>query len=925
MFKEIVALDLETTGLDPTSDAIIEVGLVRFTPRRVEEELSILVNPGMPLSSFITQLTGITDEMLADAPRFRDVRAQVEDFVGKSPVLGHNVEFDLRFLRKHGLFEYNEALDTFAIASVVLPNAGRYNLAALASALGVPIGNAHRALDDAQMTRQIYLRMMEKVSALPQALLVEINRLGEEVVWGGSRIFEDVLEETGTEIPLERNYTPRLAIKIDLPDPLVPIDPVPLLDVESIASCLEPGGEFSRYFDQYESRSQQVGMLRAVADAFAAQRHLLVEAGTGTGKSMAYLLPAFAWAENSGHRVVISTNTINLQEQLIYKDIPDVNKALGTNYHAAVLKGRSNYLCPLRLTAALRLGPRSSDDMEVMAKTLVWLASGGSGDRSEINLIGPAQSTAWSNLSAEYENCWPDRCPFFAQDACPYYMARRKAESAHVVVINHALLMADIATGSRVIPEYQHLIVDEAHHIESAATDGLSFVISEKEMVRSFRGLGTPTSGLLGQVRSNLRLILPPEQYQPVKKNLKLTADHIAAAVSLNTTLFESIDSFLADERENQPLSLYGQQQRITPGARTLERWSEIEIAWDNLRGKIQEILTGLKQLYELVQASAEEDTAFLDIEVGIRSGSQEIQNILEKLDQFFFEPDQETIYWVSLLNKPDRLRLHAAPLQVGSLIEQHLWHSKDTVIMTSATLTTGGEFDYIKKRLNAQDADELVFGSPFDYETSTLLYLLQDIPEPNEQHYQHMFTNSLTRLCKSVGGRTLVLFTSHNQLRSTARTISDPLQKEGIQVFSQNEGASRHALLESFKETERAVLLGTRSFWEGVDVPGEALSVVAIARLPFDVPRDPIIAARSETFESPFDQYMLPEAILRFRQGFGRLIRTQSDRGVVVSFDKRLLSKNYGRLFVDSLPQCTVRIGPMSNLADTCTSWLNI
>ncbi len=925
MFKEIVALDLETTGLDSGRDAIIEVGLVRFSPRRVEEEFSTLINPGRPVPPFVTQLTGITDEMLADAPRFKTVKDTIEKFVGDLPVLGHNIEFDLQFLQKHGILKYNEALDTFAVASVVMPNAGRYNLAALSSALNVPLGNAHRALDDAHMTRQIYLRMMEKVAELPPELLLEINRLGEEVVWGGGRIFEDTLEDTGLVLTGESSYTPNLSLATVPAPPLESIEPRQPLDIDTIAARLEPGGEFSRYFHEYEARSQQTGMLRAVADAFSSQRHLLVEAGTGTGKSMAYLLPAFAWAEHSGARVVISTNTINLQEQLIHKDIPDVNQALSTSYRASVLKGRSNYLCPLRLTAALRLGPRSSDDMEVLAKILVWLAWGGSGDRSEINLIGPAQASAWSSLSAEYENCWPDRCHFFAKDACPYYMARKQAESAHVVVINHALLMADIATGSRVIPDYSYLIVDEAHHIESAATHGLSFIISENEVVRIFRSLGTPTSGLLGQVRSNLRIILPQDKYQEVESILKNVSVHTASVLSLNKALFSDIEGFLAEQRENEPLSRYGQQQRITPGSRTLAGWSRIEVGWENAREEIEKVLEGLRKLYETIEQLAENYQNLLDIEVGIRSGGQEIKQVIERLDEFFFEPDIDTIYWISLLYSSDRLRLHAAPLQVGSLIEQHIWHAKDTVIMTSATLTTGGEFDYIRKRLNAEDADELVFGSPFDYETSTLLYLVKDIPEPNEQGYQYAFTGSLIRLCRAVGGRTLALFTSHSQLRATAKAISGPLQKEGIQVYSQHEGASRHALLENFKETERAVLLGTRSFWEGVDVPGEALSVVAIARLPFDVPRDPIIAARSEMFESPFGEYLLPEAILRFRQGFGRLIRTQSDRGMVISFDKRLLSKDYGRLFIDSLPQCTIREGTMDQLAPSAARWLNL
>jgi len=241
MFKEIVALDLETTGLDSGRDAIIEVGLVRFSPRRVEEEFSTLINPGRPVPPFVTQLTGITDEMLADAPRFKTVKDTIEKFVGDLPVLGHNIEFDLQFLQKHGILKYNEALDTFAVASVVMPNAGRYNLAALSSALNVPLGNAHRALDDAHMTRQIYLRMMEKVAELPPELLLEINRLGEEVVWGGGRIFEDTLEDTGLVLTGESSYTPNLSLATVPAPPLESIEPRQPLDIDTIAARLEPG------------------------------------------------------------------------------------------------------------------------------------------------------------------------------------------------------------------------------------------------------------------------------------------------------------------------------------------------------------------------------------------------------------------------------------------------------------------------------------------------------------------------------------------------------------------------------------------------------------------------------------------------------------------------------------------------------------
>jgi DNA polymerase-3 subunit epsilon/ATP-dependent DNA helicase DinG len=258
--------------------------------------------------------------------------------------------------------------------------------------------------------------------------------------------------------------------------------------------------------------------------------------------------------------------------------------------------------------------------------------------------------------------------------------------------------------------------------------------------------------------------------------------------------------------------------------------------------------------------------------------------------------------------------------------MERHLWYEKTSLVVTSATLSTGGEFDYLKERLNAYDVDELSLGSPFDYETAALLYLVNDIPEPGDRHgHQRALESGLINLCQATGGRTLVLFTAYNQLRETAQAITPILAKAGIAVFEQGQGASRHALLETFRSTEQAVLLGTRAFWEGVDVPGEALSVLVIAKLPFDVPSDPIVAARAETFDDSFYQYSLPEAILSFRQGFGRLIRTQSDRGVVAVFDRRVLTKRYGHFFIDSLPPCTTRVGPLADLPRTAAQWLNL
>ena len=927
----LVALDLETTGLDPELDAIIEIGAVRFQGPRVDREWSSLINPGRPLPPFITQLTGIDDSMLASAPRMREVVDQLREFVGEDPILGHQVEFDLSFLRRRGLFADNSALDTYDLASVVLPDADRYSLASLAAALAIPVRTSHRALDDARATMQVYQRLFSQLLELPPELLQQLAALAPEVDWSGGWILEDALDqlvESGVSLP-----KPELRPWAEFPPPgqefpaLKPAAERRPLDIEGLAAALEPGGAMAQAFPGYEHRSQQVKMLSAVAAALSQGQHLLVEAGTGTGKSMAYMIPAFAWAQTNGERVLVSTNTLNLQDQLIYKDVPDLQRALGQEYRAAVLKGRGNYLCPRRFSALRRLGARTPEEARVLAKVMVWLHQGGSGDVGEITLRGPAEAGVWSRLASDASECSMEACMLHTGGICPYYRARRGAESAHVVIVNHALLLADITTGNRVIPDYQHLIVDEAHHLESATTRGLSFQVSEGELLRSLRELGGPEGGLLGRLVRLAQRELEAQESGRVKAAVMALSELAGECLERSPGLFSALSGFLERKRDGRPLGRYGQQERVVPSTRTLPEWSVVEIAWEALREPMGQVASELNQLSESVQNLAEGGLeAAEDLAFALRSTARSIAEIVASLNETIFEGDSQRIYWLQVQGEPPRLSVHAAPLAVGPLVEKYLWHEKEAVIMTSATLATAGEFDYIRHRLNADDAEELLLGSPFDFETSTMLYLINDIPEPAEgRAYQRQVESGLVALCTATAGRTLVLFTSNEQLNTTARAISPHLNAQGIQVLTQSAGASRHALLESFKSSEGAVLLGTRSFWEGVDVPGPALSILAIVRLPFDVPSDPIIAARSETFEDPFREYSLPEAILRFRQGFGRLIRTRSDRGVVVSFDRRLLSKPYGQTFLASLPDCTRRVGPMSALPREAARWLNL
>jgi ATP-dependent DNA helicase DinG len=938
--KIIVALDIETTGLNPEKDAVIEVGLIRYHGDREEARWSSFVNPGCRIPPVITQLTGITDAMVADAPGIKDLLPAIREFVGDSTLLGHNVAFDLAFFRKQRMWADQDSVDTYELASALLPRAPRYNLGALCAHLGIPASPSHRAMDDAFAAFALYRALADLARALPTAFLAEMVRFGQDVVWGGGSLME---ESYATRLKEEGALAKTPGIQFPIFDAgpgraifgggegaatvkkLVPAETPTALDPEIMAGLLDTHGPFGAAFPGYERRSPQMEMTAAVTNAFSQSTHLMVEAGTGTGKSLAYLIPAVHWALTNGERVVISTNTINLQDQLLQKDFPDLIRVLGLDARAAVLKGRSNYICPRKFDALRRRGPQTADEMRVLSKTILWLTETSSGDRSEINLNGPAERAVWAELSAEDELCSPDGCPLFGRKTCPFLRARVAAESAHILIVNHALLVADLASENRVLPDYRYLVVDEGHQLESAATDGLSFRCAWSDLERSLYELGNARSGWLGMLSTRAKKKdVAPESAAFVRACVDDLTAAIESAIRTGRVFFQSIDQFVAGQIDGPPKE-YTLQYRIVSAVRTQPGWESVEEAWENMRAAFSDAARIAAALAEKIRGGETEDEENgNELSLLIGGWARRMAMTVDSIHQMIAKPNAQMINWVEIPRDRDVRTLYSAPLHVGPLVEKFLWHTKNSVVLTSATLTAAGEFDYLRERLNADEAETLVVGSPFDYETSALLYLATDMPEPKDTRaYQHALNRALVELCKATRGRALVLFTSYSQLRQTAQVIQGPLAREGIIVYEQGEGASRHALLETFKSAEQAVLLGTRSFWEGVDVPGQALSVLALTKLPFDVPSDPIVASRSETFEDPFSQYSLPEAILRFRQGFGRLIRTKTDRGVAVVFDRRILTKAYGRSFVASLPECTREQGSLADLPARAVRWL--
>ena len=944
MSRIYISLDLETTGLNPERDAITEIGVVKFRDEQVLDTWSSLVNPQRPIPYNIQQLTGITQEDVDSAPSLPAVSGTLLSFIKEYPIVGHSVSFDLGFLKSQGLFLGNRAIDTFELASILLPHVARYSLGKLAEALDIRFPTRHRALEDALATKDLFLALVERASMLDLSVIQEINRLATRINWSLRQVFRD-LERTKSRAVFTGSIGQQLLAKGALDGkgslslltreegrPLKPSsDGRKPVDADELAATLEEDGVFAQNFPGYEHRPQQVEMLRLVAQAFNKSHHLLVEAGTGTGKSIAYLLPAACFAAQNGERVVISTNTINLQEQLYAKDIPDLQRLLPFEFKATLLKGRSNYICLRRLAAFRRSGPSSIEEMRLLAKILVWLPSTVTGDRAELFMPNYKEQAVWRRVCADAETCLSDQCSYRKKDRCFFYGARREAERSHLIVVNHALLLSDVAVENRVLPKYRYLIVDEAHHLEASTTSQLSFVVRRKQMERLLNGLsqnlgkGKPV-GFLAELLTRYHGKTPKDVKEKVERHVNGLQGEVEAARRLLYKFFNRLNSFL--EEHGQSKGPYNQRIRLMGGIRVQPAWANVEIAWDNLARHLFSIGKGLERLSSELDAGpgslAEGVPDQEDLLQELLSYISRVRDLYEQMNALIVQPSSAGIYWAEVSAKDGEVSLHAAPLHVGPLVQKHLFMPKECVILTSATLRTEGEFDYIRERLNAWEAEEAAVGSPFDYASSTLLYLPTDIPEPYQPYYQRTVEQALINLCRATRGRTLVLFTSYSQLRSTSKAISRLLAEAEIVVYTQGGGGSRKQLLENFRTTPRAVLLGTRSFWEGIDVVGEALSCLVIARMPFSVPSDPVFATRSETFDEPFSQYALPEAILRLRQGFGRLIRSKTDRGVVVILDKRIQTKSYGRAFLDSLPACTVQRGPLAGLPAAAARWID-
>ncbi len=659
-----------------------------------------------------------------------------------------------------------------------------------------------------------------------------------------------------------------------------------------VAGLFAPRGPLARTLPSFEPRPQQARMAQEVAAALSSGRHLLIEAGTGIGKSLAYLVPAILWAARdralpaAERRVVVSTHTRALQEQLVRKDLPLLERALeplGLSFRCALLMGAENYLCVQRLselglTGGDLLEPRLGEVTGVLRR---HAASAASGLRSEIPFAVP--EAIWERVRRERDVCLGARGPFW--EDCLYRRDLARSRDADLIIVNHALFFLDMKSGGRILPPHAAVILDEAHRVDESVVSQLGLSVSDRSVGRLLEDLGARQPRRRGQ------------------RDGPAAATGAGPLSGIVPRVEGAADGFFADVRRMAAALARapGRGERGAADHGLIARVRQAGALEDRLRAPLRELEGVLEERSGDAAPAAS---------LALASLAARTRDLRERLTVFLEQQAPDAVYWVECGARRRSAALHVAPIEVAHVLRPRLFEDGRRVILTSATLAAGGSFAHLRRRLGIAAASEAILGSPYDFEKQALLYLPAAIPDPaaDPDGFATGIVRECRRLLRASGGGAFVLFTSYALLQQVHEALARDPGLRDLELLRQEPGLAS-SILERFRMTRRGALLGTMTFWQGVDVPGDALRLVIITRLPFEVPGHPIAEARAEAIRArggdPFTEDALPEAILTFRQGFGRLIRSHDDRGLVAVLDPRLATRPYGAAFLESLPRC--------------------
>lgn len=905
---EVILLDLETTGLQFNTDRITEVALMKMQGPEILDTYSTLINPQQPIPEMITTITGISDEMVAHEPTIEDVKQDILDFIGDRVLIAHNARFDRTFLEKELGKLPNPWMDTIYLAQIGLPRLSRYSQPALAQWLHPEAGeNAHRASADVEVLSRVWRASLCGMGQLDYRTLRAISELpclgcGKEHAWAkqvlGAR--SDVDEKMFSLRSLRH-----MMVKTDQADPLNNADHIRMNfsntgDVMDVIDTLQKkhkkAGSEQKMYEDFELRPAQRDMANAVYDAFLQSHFLAVEAATGVGKSLAYLLPAALVAEENQVSIGIATRSNNLTDQLLTREIPRLNKLLGGKLRYTAVKGYENYVC-LRKVESIA---RNHEQVRNLAHIIAWISQSPWGDIARISMASKNDKT----YVATQQECTNKKCKYYP-NLCYLHGTRKRAQTSHLVVTNQSLLFRDAVSPKPILPPIRYWIVDEAHAIEKVARDQLSSVFDVLQVTNLFKHFTSRHSGLAQRLDVMLRKSAGNEGE---KSSIAQTLVTLSSAVDQAQTVFTSLRDEVA-----------GLSREFTRGPGQREIWISNEMrnsaSWGIFAQTGRSLFTKLERIAQKSRALLNEmalvdDIKDDDLNAELNGFMYDIMSAMNALGIIIDEPQENLLYSIESFSRGDKPHsLVAAPLEVGSIINDEIYGNVRSVVFTSATMTVSQDFKHFKRSIGLDLVEpvrvkEKNLKAGYQLDEQMRIFVVSDLPDPREASYQNRLSEFSEHMHLALGGGVLSLFTNRRDMEYVHDAIARNISNAGLEVLLQREGSSAMALGKEFIEDEQRSLMALRSFWEGFDAKGDTLKCVFIPKLPFATPGTPLASERNvREGMAAWARYDLPEAIIDLRQAIGRLIRSSKDSGFVVLGDSRLVTKNYGKRVLKSLP----------------------
>ncbi|MCM3031386.1 MULTISPECIES: ATP-dependent DNA helicase DinG [unclassified Niallia] len=911
MGNKYVVVDLETNGNSPKKgDRIIQFAAVVIEDGKIVEEYSSLLNPLQPISPFIEELTGINDEMVEAAPLFEEIAEKVQSLLKDAYFVAHNVMFDLTFLSdelEQAGFEafYGPIIDTVEMARILFPTADSYKLTDLAIQENIEHNRPHQADSDAYVTAELLLIMLNKIQGLPLATIRQLEGLSGALKSDLDQLLDNIAIQKESKLPYIREGLELyrgLALRSDEKDKSAK-SKQEYIDFDRN----EVENRMTQVLPNYVTRLGQQEMITDVLHCFQTDLHGLIEAGTGVGKSLAYLIAAAFFAKKENKQIVVSTFTTQLQEQLTRKDLPLLAEILPFAVGYTVLKGRNHYISLDKFEVSLKEQDDNYDVILTKMQILIWLTETKTGDKDELNLSSGGMKY-WhkikndGNFSLSFSKEWAPK-DF-------YRRTRNAAQKADIIITNHALLLQDLSGDKGLLPNYEYAVIDEGHHFEKNATKHFGHQFSYFGTKMSIQSIGTyEQKQLFYKLYSKEKNL----EYTDKKKLNRLLSDLPLELEELFRTIFRYAKK--TGGKSNSP------KASIRIKRDDSIQWQQVEIVAERFIFLLKDCKDAIIQLVDALYST--HDAAPLSADQVM--AADRIKAIMDEWDKYMltlrhiFLREEDSIAWLEVdwKNFPNQAILYAQPHSVAEILQQTLFARKKSVVFASATLTVNNHFEYYANGLGLSSIKHLEkqIPSPFEYDKQVRLIVPDEVPDINNvplDEYIEAVTGHIISIAEATSGRMLILFTSNEMLKKTYEMIKARGSLPDYAILAQGiTTGSRMRLTRNFQRYDKAILLGTNSFWEGIDIPGEDLTCLIIVRLPFSSPDEPLNEAKNERIKSmggnPFLENSLPEAVLRFKQGFGRLIRTETDKGFIVILDRRIITTTYGELFLESIPKVPV------------------